>query len=211
MGKRILILLCFFINCNFIAAQQDDFQSWIITSLSKKINSEYTGSIVMINRFTENISKYNSVSVDWKVKRKLQGNFSAQVSFRHWTFTDRKPVYFMWYDVIHLHKNSKHRWMNLLRFHQGLDWVGREQADFIRWRNYFFQNINESKFTPFIGYDLWYRINGLNSFQNIWVELGSEYKLEKTKLRLNYRLMNPLNNSPFLKRHLIVVSSFHQF
>jgi len=186
-----------------LTAQEDDLQSWTITTLSKKLNSKYSASVLVINRVDENISRYSSVSFDWRVRRHIKDGFSAQVSFRHWTFTQRKPVYFMWYDLIYVHKKPMYRWVNLLRFHQGLDWVDLEEPDFLRWRNHYFKNLKNSKLTPFVGYDLWYRLNDRFAFQRVWLEAGAEYKLGKTILRLNYRRVAIFKNQPGRNLHII--------
>lgn len=190
---------------------QSDFQSWNMAGLTKIINPKYSTSLIVINRFTDDVSNFSDVSFDWRIKRVLGRGFSAQYTFRNWTFIDSRPIYFMWYDLSYLHKTEGHRWINLIRFHNGLDWVGKEQADFVRWRNFYFQNIRNSKFTPFIGYDLWYRLNGRNVFQNLWSELGTEYELGNIKLRANYRLIRPFNGQPGLRRHAIVLGAFYSW
>ena len=178
---------------------------------SKKIDSNYSTSLTIIQRVNDNITRYNDVSFDWRLKRRLNSTLSAQIAFRHWTFVEQKPVYFFWYDLIHVQQKSTFKWVNLLRFHHGLDWVGKEKADFIRWRNHYYQKIKESKLEPFIGYDLWYRFNELNYFQNLWLEAGTEYKLGNIKMRFNYRRITHFKNRPGWKRHVIVTGVFYSF
>lgn len=187
---------------------ENDFQSWTMMAATTQIGQNYTSSLTVIHRVNDNISRYNDISFDWRMKRKIKGGLSAQFAFRHWTFVESLPIYFFWYDLIYVKKNESMRWVNLLRFHQGLDWVGKEQADFLRWRNYYYQIIKESKLTLFVGYDLWYRFNSRNAFQNLWMEAGVEYKLPNLKFRLNYRRITHFKNQPGWKRHAIVTGLF---
>lgn len=188
---------------------ENDLQSWTMMAASTKLGQNYTSSLTIIHRVNDNISRYNDVSFDWRLKRKIQGGLSAQVVFRHWTFVKEKPIYFFWYDLIYVKKTESYRWINLLRFHHGLDWVGKEQADFLRWRNFYFHTIENSKTTLFFGYDLWYRWNGRNAFQNLWLDAGAEYKVSKFKFRLNYRRITHFDNQPGWKRNAIVTGVFY--
>ncbi len=99
--------------------------------------------------------------------------------------------------------------MNILRFHHGLDWVGKQQADFLRWRSHFYKQLPNSPFVPFVGYDLWYRFNGNNFFQNLWIDLGAEYKVENFLIRINYRRITQFENRPGWRRHILVFGIFH--
>lgn len=214
MSQRILIFhyflfLIFVLAYCPLTAQNNDIQSWTMTAVSKKLNSNYSTSLTVINRVNDNISKYNDVSFDWKLRRKFKGGFTAQVAFRHWTFRVNKPIYFFWYDLIHVYKKTDFKWINLLRYHHGLDWVDKEQADFLRWRNQFYKNFKDSKIVPFIGYDLWYRLNDRNDFQNLWLDVGAEYELGKIKLRLNYRRITLFKNQPGWRRHILVTGFFY--
>lgn len=182
-----------------------------MTAVSKKLGPKYFASLIAIHRINDSISRYNDISFDWKFRYKIKNGLSAQVAFRHWTFTQSKPVYFFWYDLIYVQNKPTSRWVNLLRFHHGLDWLGKEQADFLRWRNHYYQSFKVSKLVPFVGYDLWYRFNERNSFQNLWIEAGLEYKIDKVKLRLNYRRITHFDNQPGWKRHVIVIGAFYSF
>ena len=98
-----------------------------------------------------------------------------------------------------------------MRFHHGLDWVGIEQADFLRWRNHFYYTFKESNLVPFFGYDLWYRFNDRNAFQNLWLHAGADYNLDKLKFRLYYRRITHFENQPGWKRYVIVTGIFYSF
>lgn len=189
--------------------QAEDFQSWTMTSVSKKINSKYTTSLTGIHRFNDNISRFSDSSFDYRLARKIGNRFTTQLIFRHWIFTEGKPIYFFWYDFIYTDKKPYHKWINHLRIHHGLDWVGKEQADYVRWRHHYFRNINKSKLTPFAGYDLWYRLNGQNAFQIIWMEAGVDYKINNLKLRLNARRIGYFNDGPGLRRTIVVTGIFY--
>ncbi len=206
-----LYLILHFIPTTFLVAQSEDFQSWSGLILSKKINPKTTISNVSIVRFTDNSSRFNDVSFDWRVSRKIKGKFHAQVSFRNWPFTEQKPVYFAWYDIKHVQQKEQYKWVNLLRFHHGLDWNDKKLADFLRWRNFYFQKFPNSRFVPYVGYDLWFRFNGKSDFQILWLEAGSEYHFDKLKLKLNYRRIGYFGNIPGLRRHLIVTWLIYSF
>jgi len=207
----MFLLLFYFIPSTSFFAQSEDFQTWTGLVLSKKINPNTTVSSVSIFRFTDNSSRFNDISFDWRVSRKIKGNFHAQVSFRNWTFTESKPVYFAWYDVKHVQHKERYKWVNLLRLHHGLDWNDRKLPDFLRWRNFYFQKFPDSKFVPYVGYDLWFRFNGKSDFQILWLEAGSEYHFDKLILKLNYRRIGYFGNIPGLRRHLIVSWLIYNF
>jgi len=202
-----LFFIVFFSNTN-LSAQENDQQLWAMMIISKNLGSKYFTSVTLINRINDNISRYSDISVDWRIRRKIKNGWSAQIAFRHWTFTERKPVYFFWYDLINVQKQENFRWVNLLRIHHGLDWVGKEQADFLRWRNHYFQNIKNSKLVPFLGYDLWFRFNNRNAFQNLWLEADVEYKQDKIKYKLFYRRISVFKDQPGWKKYVIVAGIF---
>jgi len=207
---KIFVLLVSFVGISTIAfAQPEDFQSWTMLSVSKKLNKKYSTSVTSIFRFNDNVSKFNDINFDYRFARKLKKGFTAQVVFRNWTFLEREPIYFLWYDFLHVKKNTEYKWVNMVRFHHGLDWVGKEQADFVRWRNHFYHNFKLSKFQPFVGYDLWFRFNQRNDFQQIWMEAGTMYLHKKMKFRLNYRRIQPFANQPGWRRNIIVTGLFY--
>jgi len=211
-SRYILLFLIFGINnITTLEAQSEDFQVWNFISLSKKIDTKTTASLVSIHRFADNSTRFNDISFDWRISRQLKGNFHAQIAFRNWVFTERVPIYFLWYDLKHVQNKSTYKWVNLLRLHHGLNWNENNIADFIRWRNFYFQKIASSKFVPYVGYDLWFRFNGINDFQSLWLEAGSEYQLEKMKLKLNYRRIGYFKDFPGLRRHIIVASIYYKF
>ncbi len=194
----------------FINGQQEDFQSWNIISLSQPINSKYTASLTTISRINDNVTRFNDISFDWRVNRKFKNGLSAQVSFRNWVFLQNDPIYFVWYDMIYVKKRTKYKWVNLLRLHHGLDWGDREQADFIRMKNYFFVIIDKAnKLAPFIGYDVWYKLSDDNRFQLIWLDSGIEYTMHKLRLRLNYRRIAPIGNAVGPRRDIILMGLFY--
>jgi len=206
--------LIFFVSqllISFLYGQEEDFQSWNMVAFSKKINTKYTSSLTTIYRINNNVSDFNDISFDWRLNRKIKKGFSAQIVFRNWVFVEKEPVYFFWYDLVYVQKKSNYKWVNLLRFHHGLDWVGKQQADFIRMRNHFFYDIGKkNKITPFLGYDIWYRLNGNTRFQAIWLEAGAEYNIKKLKFRINFRRIGYFNNGPGLRRNIIVTGIFYR-
>ena len=212
LGQKIFLGFIFFFGItNSMNGQEEDFQSWNMISISKKLKPEYTTSLTAIYRINDNASKFSDISFDWRLTRKFRRGFSAQIAFRNWTFLQKKPVYFLWYDLVYVNKSTKYKWVNLLRIHHGLDWVGRQQADFIRMRNHLFYNIDsKNKLATFIGYDIWYRLNQENRFQTIWLEAGIEYTIEKLKFRLNYRRIDFFNDGPGLRRNMIVTGIFYK-
>ncbi len=204
----LILFIVFVFRTNTDAQHPEDFQSWNMFVLTKKINTNYTASMTTIGRLDQNATTFNDVSIDYRIVRRLTSGFNFQLSFRTWTFVDDKPIYFLWLELVHLRKIENAKWVNLLRLHNGLDWVGKEQADFLRWRNYFFYNIGNKKLSPYVGYDLWYRFNKQNQFQRIWLEGGLEYPLDKMKFRLNYRRIGFLNDGPGLRRNILGLNMF---
>ena len=178
-------------------------------SISKKLNKKYTTSLTSIFRFNDNSSEFSDINFDYRLTRQLKKGFATQVIFRHWTFLEREPVYFLWYDFLHVVRQPQHRWVNVIRFHHGLDWVEKERADFVRWRSHYYRNLKSSNFQPFLGYDLWFRLNGRNDFQMIWLEAGALYLHKNLKFRLNYRRIQPFANQPGWKRNIIVIGLFY--
>jgi len=143
-NKFLLLLATLLVAIPAVYAQPEDFQSWEMFAVSKKLNAKYTTSLTAIFRFTDTSSKFSDSSFDYRLTRKLKKGFSTQIIFRHWTFVEREPVYFLWYDFLHVFKRPQHKWTNLIRFHHGLDWVHKEQADFVRWRNHYYKNLLSS-------------------------------------------------------------------
>ncbi len=209
--KFYSVFFIFHLMITFLYGQEEDFQSWNMIAISKKIKTKYTSSLTTIYRINNNVTSFNDVSFDWRLNRKIKNGLSAQIVFRNWVFIKKKPVYFFWYDIVYVHKKPNYKWVNLLRLHHGLDWVGKRQADFLRMRNHFFYDIGtKNKITPFIGYDLWYRFNENNRFQSIWLEAGAEYQIKKFKFRLNYRRIGYFDDGPGLRRNIIVSGIFYK-
>ncbi len=77
-----------------ISQTENDFQTWNTISISKKISDKYKSSLTIIQRINDDNLRYNDASFDWKINRKIKGGLSGQITFRHWTFTRLKPVYF---------------------------------------------------------------------------------------------------------------------
>ena len=174
---------------------QADFQQWTQLSVGKKLSDKVTASLTTITRFTDNASDFNDTNFDWRINYSFNKKWGANLIFRNWTFDGRAPVYFLWYELRHTQAGVKYKWNNVLRLHNGLDYNDRASADFLRWRHHFFHKIQNSKWTPFIGYDLWYRFNGLNEFQRLWVELGTDYAMGPFKLTLMYRRFEFFDNA----------------
>lgn len=206
-----MCLFLFVIVSSKVLAQSEDFQSWTMLVASKKFNSKTTSSLATIFRFDEKVSAFNDISFDWKIKRKLKYGLSAQFSFRNWTFEQRTPVYFFWYDLFYVQNKTKYKWVSIFRGHHGLDWVDREQADFIRWRNFYYHKFSKGKLLPYVGYDLWYRLNDFNAFQIIWLESGFQYKIDKAILQLGYRRITYFKDVPGLRRHIILTKIQYDF
>ncbi len=211
LPQKICFLFFFSIGItNCIYGQAEDFQSWNMISINKKLNTKYTTSLTAIYRINDKVTRFNDISFDWRLNRKIKNGFSTQIVFRNWVFTQKDPVYFLWYDLVYVNKKPKYKWVNLLRIHHGLDWVGKEQSDFIRMRNHFYYNLDKSnKLTTFIGYDLWYKLNKEYIFQSIWLEAGLEYIINKLKFRLNYRRIGYFKDRPGLRRNIIVTGIFY--
>lgn len=208
-NKFFLLLVTLFVTTiKTVPAQPEDFQSWGMLSVSKELNANYATSLTSIFRFNDTSSRFSDINFDYRLTRKLKKGFEAQIIFRNWTFIEREPVYFLWYDFKHVLKQSQHKWVNLIRLHHGLDWVGKEQADFIRWRSHYYHTLKSSNFQPFVGCDFWFRFNNRNNFQQIWMEAGTEYFHKNLKLRLNYRRIQPFTNQPGWRRNIIVVGLF---
>jgi len=192
-------------------AQAEDFQAWTQLSFSKKINEKWTASVTPIIRFSDNASTFNDISYDWRLAYNFKNGVSTKAVFRTWTFKSRKPIYFFWAELQYVQNKENYKWVNLIRFHNGLDWVGSTQGDFLRWRHHYFHKPVKSKFIPFVGYDLWYGLNSMNIFERIWVEVGSDYKLDKVNLRLMYRRFAFLNDLPGLRRNIILTGLSYSF
>lgn len=210
--KARIFLFFTFSLCNYLNGQSEDFQSWNMLAISKKnLIPNTTSSLTVIFRLNDDVSRFNDVSFDWRINRKLTGGLSAQLTFRNWTFTRQDPVYFLWYDLKYIKNNPRFKWINILRLHHGLDWVGKEQADFLRMRNHLFWKVSvRSKLSAFAGYDLWYRLNGDKRFQIIWLESGIDYDIKKLKFRFNLRRIGYFNNGPGLRRNIIVTGLFYR-
>jgi len=209
--KFYLVFFVFQVMVTFLSGQEEDFQSWNMIAISKKLNAKYSSSLTAIYRINNNVTSFNDASFDWRLNRKIKNGLSAQIVFRNWVFVEEKPIYFFWYDIVYVHKKHNYKWVNLLRFHHGLDWVGKQQANFIRMRNHFFYGISEeNKLIPFLGYDIWYRLNNITRFQTIWLEAGAEYDTKRLKFRLNYRRIGYFNDGPGLRRNIIVTGFFYK-
>jgi len=207
--RFFIILLFTFLFSLELSSQEKDLQSWNMIAISKKVNPKFTSSLTTIYRINDNVSKFNDVSFDWRVNMTMKNGFSTQLTFRNWTFRELKPVYFFWYDLKYLQNKEQYKWVNILRVHHGLDWVGKVQADFIRNRSHYFHKVGAKKIlSPFIGYDLWFQFNDINRFTSIWMEVGTEYSMSNAKFRLNYRRIGYFNNVPGLRRNIIVTGIF---
>jgi len=188
-----------------------DFQEWVQLSVAKKFSNKFSASVTTHLRFTDNASSFNDIDFDWRLNYNFSKKFGANVIFRNWMFKNRAPVYFMWYELRYTEAGPKYKWNNLFRLHNGLDYSERVSADFLRWRSHYFHKMPESKFTPFLGYDLWYRFNDQNELQRLWVEVGTNYAIGKIKLTLMYRRFEFFEKLGGRDRNILVTALSYSF
>ena len=206
----VSLFLCFSFISNYLTGQAD-LQEWTQISAGKKINDKFRASLTTITRFTKDISEFNDINFDWRLNYNINKKWGTNVLFRNWVFKNREPVYFLWLELRNTQSGPKYKWNNVLRFHNGIDYNDRISADFLRWRSHYFFTITDSKWTPFFGTDLWYRFNGNNELQRLWVEFGTNYSLGKIKLTLLYRRFEFFENINGTDRNIILTGLAYSF
>jgi len=197
--KKILL---FIVVCNSaLLFGQNDHVNWSSFQLQKKVSEKVTVNFKPIFRFNEDISSFQNMSVDIFGSYKLGKGWKAQLAFRTWFIPDAKPRQFIWPEIGYGFSKGNFKIDNRIRYHLALDINDREDPDFLRWSIRFMYN--KGKVKPYLAFEPWLRLNGIEKIQRIRYIPGVSWKLNDTySLAFTYWREESANIEPELNTNI---------
>jgi len=169
----LFLILFFSIFHNGYA--QDDNILWASARLQHSIDDQWSAAFRPIVRYVDNISDYNDFSTDLSVRYTIDQHWSVQFLDRHWFVQDATDRHFLWLDLLRKDQlSTKWSLSNQFRLHYAIDIRDRVDPDLIRWDALVKYKIN--RVTPFVGYEIFYRIDDPSLNRVRW-QLGVSYPL----------------------------------
>jgi len=182
MGSRAYlrekIIYLIFICPTMALFAQNDHINWSSFQLQKEVSKKVTLNVKPIFRFNEDLSNFQNMSVDIFASYKLGKGWKTQLSSRTWFVPDQKPRQFIWPDLSYGFSKGRLKIDNRLRYHLALDINDREDPDFLRWSIRIMHN--KGKVKPFLAFEPWLRLNGIEKIQRLRYMPGVNWKLNQT-------------------------------
>ncbi len=167
----IIVFLCH--STAFLA--QNDHINWSSFQLQKDLSKKTTLNIKPIFRFNEDLSNYQNMSIDVFASHKLNKGWKVQLTSRTWFIPNQKPRQFIWPEISHGFSKGRLKIDNRLRYHLALDINDRNDPDFLRWSVRFMYNKGNVK--PFLAFEPWLRLNGIEKIERLRYMPGINWKL----------------------------------
>ncbi len=172
----ICVIIAFLLSINLIG--QSDLGSWSSIKWSDQFDDKTSISILPIVRHNQNLSNYSNVSIDVILSFKINKNFSFNFLNRHWWMESGVNRHFWFLDLKYQTKLSRNIQLSqILRWHQAFD-IDVADPDFFRTLTTL-SFPNNSRFTPLIAADLFFRRNGFEELQRTRYKLGTSYKFNQ--------------------------------
>jgi len=177
---KILSLIACFLPLS-IKAQNTDNILWAKISASQDLNPETTIAFAPIVRYRDDISEYQDFSLDYSIKRKLNKNFSVQLTGRTWFLRSGRKRQFIWPQISYTSTKDKLKINSYLRWHAALDLDDFVDVDFLRWKTSL-SHQTTARLNFSIGAEPWYRLDeGDTGIRRNRYYLGAGYKLSSDK------------------------------
>ncbi|WP_291964689.1 DUF2490 domain-containing protein [Maribacter sp.] len=176
MRKLSLLLILIFLGQSDSGIAQSDLQSWTSIKLSSKINDEVSYAIRPIIRHRNDLSEYDNSSIDISIAFNLGKGFSMAILERYWWLQNGVNRNFWFFDIKHKANLSNNIGMsNVIRWHIAQD-IEIDDPNFMRWHPTFTFK-TQGRFTPYIGTELFFRLDGVNELQRTRHLIGSNIKI----------------------------------
>jgi len=203
-------IFSFFLAFLFLSSEinaQIDWGSWTSFQLNYKAGDKVVLKAQPIWRQQSNLSDYANSSIDFILSYKINSRWGFNLLNRHWFIPDANDRQFWFIDLDYkIPISDKIIWTNKLRAHIAVDW-SQEDADFLRYNPQLVFPLGK-KVTPFIGGELFYRLNKKNVLAGGRYKLGAHTAISnKVKLTTQYWLQIKHNKeNPIGESHFIVVN-----
>lgn len=190
-----ILLFLVFLSHSTVFFGQNDHINWSSFQLQKKLSEKTTVNVKPIFRFNEDMSNFEDMSVDVFASYKLGKGWTAQLASRTWFIPDQKPRQFIWPEVSYGFSKGSLKIDNRLRYHLALDINDRQDSDFLRWSIRFMYNKGNIK--PFLAFEPWLRLDGIEKIQRVRYMPGVSWKLNDTySISFTYWKQESVNIEP---------------
>lgn len=172
--KYIVLIVFFFVGIIGLQAQTD-FGTWSSVSLTKAHGKmSYTAKPIV--RLNQDFKNYNNASIDLIVKRKLSDRWTASFLERYWWLDDGVNRNFWFIDIAYaVPVSEKISVSQYIRWHIAQD-IEIDDPNFLRWHPSMTIK-TDSKIKPYIGAELFFRIDGINEPQRTRLKIGGTYSV----------------------------------
>ncbi len=203
--KIVLLLLFIQLFINALTAQNNDFEIWSGIGVKKKISDRISAVFTEEVRFNDNATSvdkfFSDIGILYKLTYKLKiGTYYRFIKTRELNanYHNQHRYYF---DLIYTERKNRLKISNRLRFQSKYNNIYGDATGFVP-SNYFRNKISaeydikNSKITPNLSVELYYKTTGKNKnqFNKVRFTGGLEYKLsKKSRVGVFYRIQNSFN------------------
>ncbi len=205
--KFSILFLFVFSFSTFSSIAQMDVGSWSSFQLNYRAGDKVTLTAKPITRHVSDLSKYADTSIDLIVDYKINSAWSANLLYRYFFIPDMRDREFWFYDINHKYSiTDKITFANKLRYHRAVNW-NRKDPDFVRYLPKLIFKTNK-KITPFIGLDMFYRVEDVNVLSGGRYVAGFNTSIiKKLKITLQYWGQVKYDDEyPIAESHFILIN-----